>query len=144
MPIFDFAQLCFSGKNTLDQIKKRMVGGGGLVAYLNTNDCKEVEKMIENKNKEAKAVYDAMIYQIACEIGSRAVALKGKVDAIVLTGGLAHSDYLTSKLKEWTSFIGKVMVYPGQDEMKALALGALRVLRGEEEAKTYPEIVKDE
>ncbi|MCK4386268.1 MAG: butyrate kinase, partial [candidate division Zixibacteria bacterium] len=87
---------------------------------------------------------DAMIYQIACEIGSRAVALKGKVDAIVLTGGLAHSDYLTGKLKEWTSFIGKVMVYPGQDEMKALALGALRVLRGEEEAKTYPEIVKDE
>ena len=144
LPIFDLAQLCFSGKNTLDQIKRRMVGGGGLAAYLNTNDCKEVEKMIDNGNKEAKAVYDAMIYQIACEIGTRAIALKGKVDAIVLTGGLAHSDYLTGKLKEWTSFIGKVMVYPGQDEMKALALGALRVLRGEEKAKTYPEIVKDE
>ncbi len=144
LPMFDFAQLCFSGKNSLEQIKRRMVGGGGLVAYLNTNNCKEVEKMIENGNKEAKIVYDAMIYQIACEIGSRAVALKGRVDAIVLTGGLAHSEYVTTKLKEWVGFIGKVMVYPGQDEMKALALGALRVLRGEEEAKTYPEIVREE
>ena len=143
LPVFDFAEWCFSGKNTLDQIKKRMVGGGGLVAYLNTNDCKEVEKMIENGDKEAKAVYDAMIYQIACEIGKRAVALRGKVDAIVLTGGLANSEHVTDKLKEWVSFIGKVMVYPGQDEMKALALGALRVLRGEEEAKTYPEIVEE-
>jgi len=144
LPMFDFAEWCLSSKNTLEQIKRRMVGGGGLVAYLNTNDCKEVEKMIEKGNKEARTVYDAMIYQIACEIGSRAVALKGKVDAIVLTGGLAHSEYVTTKLKEWTGFIAKVMVYPGQDEMKALALGALRVLRGEEEAKTYPEIVRDE
>jgi butyrate kinase len=144
LPMFDFACWCFSGRNTLDQIKKKMVGGGGLAAYLNTNDCKEVEKMIEKGNKEAKTVYDAMIYQIACEIGSRTVALKGKVDAIVLTGGLAHSEYVIGKLKEWVGFITKVMVYPGQDEMKALALGSLRVLRGEEEAKTYPEIVRDE
>lgn len=144
LPVFDFAEWCFSGKNNLDQIKRRMVGGGGLVAYLNTNDCKEVEKMIEKGNREAKTVYDAMIYQIACEIGSRAVALRGKVDAIILTGGLAHSEYLTGKLKEWAGFIAKVMVYPGQDEMKALALGALRVLRGEEEAKNYPEMVKEE
>lgn len=144
LPVFDFAEWCFSGKNSLDKIKKRMVGGGGLVAYLNTNDCKEVEKMIENGNKEAKTIYDAMIYQIACEIGSRAVALKGKVNAIVLTGGLAQSQYVTGKLKEWVSFIGKVLIFPGQDEMKALALGALRVLRGEEKAKTYPDIVKEE
>jgi butyrate kinase len=144
LPVFDFAEWCFSGKNTLDQIKRRMAGGGGLVAHLNTNDCKEVEKMIENESREAEAVYDAMIYQIAGEIGSRAVALKGKVDAIVLTGGLAHSEYVIGKLKEWVGFIAKVMVYPGQDEMKALALGALRVLKEEEDAKTYPEIVKDE
>jgi butyrate kinase len=144
LPVFDFAEWCLSGQNPLDQIKRRMVGGGGLVAYLNTNDGREVEKMIEKGNKEAEAVYDAMIYQIACEIGKRAVALKGKVDAIVLTGGLAHSEYVTRKLKEWVSFIARVMVYPGQDEMKALALGALRVLRHEEEAKTYPEIVRDE
>jgi butyrate kinase len=144
LPMFDFAEWCFLGGNTLEQVKKRMVGGGGLVAYLNTNDCKEVEKMIENGNREAKIVYDAMIYQIACEIGSRAVALKGKVDAIVLTGGLAHSEYVTTELQDWVGFIAKVMVYPGQDEMKALALGALRVLREEEEAKTYPEIVREE
>ncbi len=136
LPVFDFAEWCLSGKDTLDQIKRRMVGGGGLVAYLNTNDCREVEKKIEEGKEEAKVVYDAMIYQIACEIGNRAVALKGKVDAIVLTGGLAHSEYVTSRVKEWVSFIAKVMVYPGQDEMKALALGALRVLRGEEQAKT--------
>ena len=144
LPVFDFAEWCLSGENPLDQIKRRMVGGGGLVAYLNTNDGREVEKMIEKGNQEAEAVYDAMIYQIACEIGKRAVALRGKVDAIVLTGGLAHSQYVTRKLKEWVSFIAKVMPYPGQDEMKALALGALRVLREEEEAKTYPEMVKDE
>lgn len=144
LPMFEFAEWCFSGRATLAEVKKRLVGRGGLVAYLNTNNCKEVERMIEQGNEEAKRVYEAMIYQIACEIGSRAVTLKGKVDAIVLTGGLANSEYVIERLKEWTSFIAKVMVYPGQDEMKALALGALRVLRGEEEAKTYPEIVRDE
>ncbi len=144
LPMFEFAEWCFSGKATIDQVKKRLVGGGGLVAYLDTNSCKEVEKMIQEGNKEAQRVYDSMIYQIACEIGSRAVALKGKVDAIVLTGGLAHSNYVVDKLKKWVGFLSKILVYPGEDEMKALALGALRVLRGEEKAKTYPEIVKDE
>lgn len=144
LPMFEFAQWCFSGKVRLDQVKKRLVGGGGLVAYLDTNNCKEVEKMIQEGNKEAKRVYDAMIYQIACEIGNRAVALKGKVDAIILTGGLAHSDYVVERLREWVGFLAKILVYPGEDEMKALALGALRVLKGEEEAKTYPEIVTDE
>jgi len=144
LPMFEFARWCFSGNATLDQVKKRLVGGGGLVAYLDTNSCKDVEKMIHEGNKEAQRVYDAMIYQIACEIGSRAVALKGKVDAIVLTGGLAHSGYVVDKLREWVGFLSEILVYAGEDEMKALALGALRVLRGEEKAKTYPEIVKDE
>ncbi|MDP2960662.1 MAG: butyrate kinase, partial [candidate division Zixibacteria bacterium] len=93
-------------------------------------------------DKKAEIIYNAMIYQIACEIGARTVALKGKVDAIVLTGGLAYSDMVVEKLREYVGFIAKILVYPGQDEMKALALGALRVLRGEEEAKTYPERVK--
>lgn len=144
LPMFAFAEWCFSGKVTLAQVKKRLVGGGGLVAYLNTNDCRQVQRMIEEGNKEAKIVYDAMIYQIACEIGSRAVALKGKVDAIVLTGGLVNSNYIVERLKEWVGFISKILTYPGQDEMKALALGALRVLRGEEEAKTYPQMISDE
>jgi len=144
LPMFAFAEWCCSGRATLAHVKKRLVGGGGLVAYLNTNNCKEVETMIRQGNKEAQTVYEAMIYQIACEIGSRAVALKGKVDAIVLTGGLVNSNYVVERLKEWIGFISKILAYPGQDEMKALALGALRVLRGEEEAKTYPEISKEE
>jgi butyrate kinase len=144
LPMFPFAEWCVSGKATLAQIKKRMVGGGGLVAYLNTNDCRQVQKMIQEGNQEAKIVYEAMVYQIACEIGSRAVALKGKVDAIVLTGGLSYSDFVVGRLKEWVGFLGKILIYPGQDEMKALALGALRVLRGEEEAKTYPQIAGGE
>ncbi len=143
LPTFELVQWCFSGRVSLDQVKKRLVGEGGLVAYLNTNSAKEVEKMIHQGNQEAQKVYDAMIYQIACEIGNRAVALKGKVDAIVLTGGLTHSVYLVEKLKEWVGFLSKVLVYPGEDEMKALALGALRVLRGEEKAKTYPEMVEE-
>lgn len=144
LPMFDFAEWCFSGKNTLDEIKKRMVGGGGLVAYLGTNDCREVENRIAKGDKEAENIYDAMIYQIACEIGKRAVTLKGKIDAIVITGGLAKSEMLVGKLKEWTGFLGKILVYPGEDEMKALALGALRVLRGEEKAKVYPQKVEEE
>ena len=142
LPMFDFAEWCFSEKVNIEQVKRRMVGGGGLVAYLGTNDAKEVERRIKQGDKTAEAVYEAMIYQIACAIGARAVALKGKVDAIVLTGGLAHSEMIVERLKEYVGFIGKVLVYPGQDEMKALALGALRVLGGEEEAKTYPQVVE--
>jgi butyrate kinase len=142
LPMFDFAKWCFSGKVSIEQVKKRMVGGGGLVAYLGTNDAREVEKRIEQGDKKAKTVYEAMIYQIACEIGLRAVALRGKVDAIVLTGGLSHSQMIVKRLKEYVGLIAKILVFPGQDEMKALALGALRVLRGEEEAKTYPQVVE--
>lgn len=144
LPMFEFAQWCFSGNATLDEVNKRLVGRGGLVAYLDTNNCEEVEKMIQQGNKEAQRVYEAMIYQIACEIGSRAIALKGKVDAIVLTGGLARSSYVVEKLREWVGFLAEILVYAGEDEMKALALGALRVLKGEEEAKVYPEMVRDE
>ncbi|MGB2697242.1 MAG: butyrate kinase, partial [Candidatus Zixiibacteriota bacterium] len=144
LPMLEFAEWCFLEDTNLEQIKKRMIGGGGLVAYLGTNDCEEVEKRIEAGDKKAKIVYEAMIYQIGCEIGARAVALKGQIDAIVLTGGLANSEYIIGRLKEWIGFLGKLMIYPGEDEMKALALGGLRVLRGEEEAKTYPESVKSE
>lgn len=142
LPMFDFAEWCFSGKDSLEQIKRRMVGGGGLVAYLGTNNCEEVEKRVSEGDRKAKVVYEAMLYQIAQEIGSRAVALKGDIDAIVLTGGMAKSEMVVEKLKEWVEFLGKVLVYPGEDEMKSLALGALRVLKREEEARTYPEMVE--
>lgn len=144
LPMFEFAQWCFSGNATLDEVKKKLVGRGGLAAYLDTNDCQKVEKKIQGGDAEAERIYHAMIYQIACEIGSRAVALEGRVDAIVLTGGLARSNYVVEKLREWTGFLAEVLVYAGEDEMKSLALGALRVLLGEEEAKTYPQKIKDD
>lgn len=137
LPVGDLIKLCFSGKYTLDQIKKMIKGNGGLMAYLGTNDGREVEKMIENGDEKAKLVYEAMAYQISKEIGKAAAVLKGKVDAIVLTGGLAYDKRLVGWIEERVGFISKVVVYPGEDEMSALALGALRVLRGEETAKEY-------
>ena len=107
------------------------------MAYLNTNDAREVEKMIQEGNKEAELIYKAMAYQVAKEIGSCAAVLSGNVDAIVLTGGIAYSKMLTGWIKERVEFISQVLIYPGEDEMAALAEGGLRVLRGEETAKEY-------
>lgn len=137
LPVGDLAKMCFSGKYTLEDIKKKIKGNGGIVAYLGTNDAREVEAMIEEGNEKAKLVYEAMAYQVAKEIGACAAVLKGKVDAIVLTGGIAYSKMFVKWIEERISFIGEVKVYPGEDEMIALAQGALRVLKGEEEAKTY-------
>jgi butyrate kinase len=137
LPIGDLAKLCYSGKFTLDSLKKHLVGKGGLVAYLGTNDGREVVKRIENGDEEAALVYDAMAYQIAKEIGMMVVVLKGNFDAIILTGGLAYDKYLMGKIRERIDNLGKVLVYPGEDEMIALAQGALRVIMGEETAKEY-------
>lgn len=137
LPVGDLVKLCFSGRMTLDEIKKRIKGNGGLVAYLGTNDAREVEKMIEEGNEKAKVIYEAMAYQTAKEIGACAAVLKGDVDAVVLTGGIAYSKFITSYISQRVSFIAPVKIYPGEDEMIALAEGGLRVLRGEEAAKTY-------
>jgi len=137
LPVGDLIRLCFSGKYTLEEMMKKVVGKGGIVAYLGTNDAREVEKMIENGNKEAELIYKAMAYQIAKEIGYCAASLSGKVDAIILTGGLAYSKLLVEWIIERVGFIANVVVYPGEDEMLALAEGGLRVLRGEEKAKEY-------
>ncbi|PID81317.1 MAG: butyrate kinase [Clostridiales bacterium] len=137
LPVNDLAKLCFSGKYSLAEIKKLINGKGGLVAYLNSNDGREVVQMIKAGDKNAELIYRAMAYQIAKEIGACAVVLKGKVDAIVLTGGLAYDDMLIGWIKQSVEFIGKVMIYPGEDEMSALALGGLRVLKGEEQVKEY-------
>jgi butyrate kinase len=138
LPLQPFITLCFSGKFTESEIRKMVMGKGGLVAYLGTNDAGEVEKRIKNGDIYAKEVYEAMAYQIAKEIGAMATVLKGNVDAIVLTGGLANSKMLVNWISERVSFIAPVIVIPGEDEMRALALGVLRVLRGEEKAKEYP------
>ena len=137
LPVGSLIKLCYSGKYTIDELKKKIVGKGGLVAYLDTNDGREVTKMIEAGNKEAELVYQAMAYQVAKEIGACAAVLEGKVDAVCLTGGLAYDKTLIGWIKERVEFIGDIRVYPGEDEMIALAEGGLRVLRGEEQAKEY-------
>jgi len=142
VPAGDLVKLCYSGKYTQAEIKKKVVGKAGLVGYLGTNDARDVVKMIEQGNKEAELVFDGMAYQIAKEIGSMATVLCGKVDAIILTGGLAYSELLCSSIIKRIGFIAPVKVYAGEDEMLALAEGAERVLKGEEKAKIYEEEVK--
>jgi len=137
VPIGSLVKLCFSGEKSEKEIYKTIVGMGGLIAYLGTNDAREAEEMINNGNEKAKLVYEAMAYQIAKEIGSCAVVLKGKIDAIVITGGIAYSQMFTSWIKDRVGFLGPVVIYPGEGEMEALALGGLRVLKGEEKAKEY-------
>lgn len=137
LPVGDLAKLCFSGKYTHADIKKMIKGKGGLVAYLGTNDGRDVVKMIEAGDEKAKLIFEAMAYQVAKEIGSCAAVLKGNVDAIILTGGLAYGAMLTQWIKDRVSFISDVIIYPGEDEMSALAQGGLRVLRNEEKAQIY-------
>ena len=137
LPVMDVAKMCYSGKYTIDEIKKKLKGQGGLVAYLGTNDGREVGRMIQEGDKNAELVSKAMAYQVAKEIGSCAAVLKGQVDAIVLTGGIAYDKVFVKWVSDRVSFIAPVKVYPGEEEMSALAEGALRVLRGEEEAQIY-------
>lgn len=137
LPTGDLVKLCFSGKYTSDEVLKMLTGKGGLSAYLGTNSGLEVEEMIANGNEEAKEAYMAMAYQVSKEIGGAAAVLKGNVDCIAFTGSLAHSDLLMNTIKERISFIAPIHLNPGENEMEALALGALRYLTGEEAPKTY-------
>lgn len=137
LPVRDLIKLCYSGEYTQQEMEKKNVGKGGIISYLGTNDGREVSKMIEQGNKEAELIYKAMAYQVSKEIGAAATILKGKVDSIVLTGGLAYDKQFIQWIKESVEFIGKIIIYPGEDEMFALAEGGLRVLRGEEEALEY-------
>ncbi len=142
LPLFKFMDKCKSSKYSEKKLKKMVVGKGGLVSYFNTNDARDVEKMVNAGSEKYKLVFEAMAYQIAEEIGKRATNLKGEIDAIILTGGLAHSKMLTSWILERVKFISKTLIYPGESELEALAQGGLRVLRGEERAKHYTEDVK--
>lgn len=137
LPVGDVVRMCYSGNYTYEEMIKKIAGRGGLVAHLGTNDARQVERRIEAGDEHARLIYEAMAYQIAKEIGLMATVLKGDVDAIVLTGGLARSDMLVDWIVERVEWIAPVMVYPGQDEMLAMVQGALRVLRGEEEARDY-------
>ncbi len=137
LPTGELIRLCFSGAYTMEQLKGKIVGNGGLTAYLGTKDGRDVKRRIREGDANAKLIYEAMAYQVAKEIGACSAVLKGKVDMICLTGGLAYDELLMGWITERVDFIGDVKIYPGEDEMIALAQGALRVLRGEEQVKEY-------
>lgn len=138
LPTIPLAALCFSGKYTPEEMKKTINRKAGLLSYCGTDDIKEIEQRIDAGDTTCALVYDAMIYQIAKECGAYAVVLKGKIDAIVITGGIAFSGRFIEKLKEWISFLcPTILVFPGEDEMEALARGVLRVLQNEESARIY-------
>ena len=137
VPIGPLYKMALSGKYTLKEIKRMNYGNGGLVAHLGTNDGLEIAKRIEEGDHKAKMMVEVMCYQIAKEIGSCATVLKGDVDAVVITGGLAYDDMIIKEISDRVSFISQVLVFPGEDEMEALAFGALRVLRNEETHKEY-------
>jgi len=130
-------RICFSGQYSQADVMRMINGGGGLVGYLGTSDGLEVERRIDAGDEQAREVLEAMAYQIAKEIASKAAVLAGNVDAIALTGSFAYSKRLVGWISKRVSFIAPIHVYPGENEMEALALGALRYMRGEEETKTY-------
>ncbi len=137
LPTLALLELASSGKLDKKGLQGRLVGQGGLAAYLGVTDAQSVEAMVRNGDTKAKLVFEAMAYQIAKDIGAMAVVLMGRVDGIVITGGLAHSGMLTDWVKERVAFLAPVFVYPGEDEMVALAEGGIRVLQKQEEVKTY-------
>ena len=130
-------RMCFSGEYTEKEVYKKIVGGGGFNAYLGTNDMRDVAKMIDEGDKHADEVREAFILQVCKNIGSMSCVLKGKVDAIIVTGGIAYNKAVVDKMEERAGFIAPFTVYPGEDELLALAQGALRVLNGEEKAMEY-------
>lgn len=138
VPAGDLIDLCFSGEYYRHEIMKKLVGQGGLVSYLGTNDAVAVEKRIAKGDQEAELVYDAMAYQVAREIGSASAVLEGKIDAIILTGGLAYGKDFVEAISKRVNWIADVIVHPGENELQALTEGAIRVLNGEEQAKVYP------
>ncbi len=142
LPVGDLVKMCFSGDYTESDIKKKLQGKGGLMSYLGTFDARDVIKMIEKNDKYAKLIFESMAYQIGKEIGQCGPVLKGKVDAIIITGGLAYSEYLLDYIEKMVKFIAPLVIYPGEDEMQALNLGTKRVLDGVEKHKIYEDEVK--
>lgn len=137
LPAGDLARLCFSGNYTHEEVKKMLTGKGGLTAYLGTNDAREVEERVAAGDEYARLIMDAMIYQVSKHIGAMFTVLKGDVDAILLTGGIAFNRRTNDAITERVGRLAPVSIYPGEDEMEALALNGLMVLRGEIRAKEY-------
>lgn len=137
LPVGPLVELCYSGKYTLEEMRKKLVGKGGFTAHLGTNDMIEVDKRIEAGDEQAKLVMDAFILQLSKDIGGAATVLCGKIDQILLTGGIAYDELVVDGVKERCDWIAPITVYPGEDELLALAEGVLRAINGEEEAKIY-------
>lgn len=137
LPVGDLAKLCYSGKYTAREMRARLTNDGGFYAYLGTKDLREVEGMAANGDKKAALLLDALSYQVSKEIGAMATTLAGEVDRIILTGGIAYSRKIVDEIIRRVKFIAPVEVVPGEEELGALAAGALRVLRGEEQALDY-------
>ncbi|MCX8128759.1 MAG: butyrate kinase [Clostridia bacterium] len=137
LPVLQLIDICYSGKYSVQEVKKMAVGKGGLMSYLGTADCKTIEDRANAGDKEADMLLQAMAYQIAKEIGGCSTVMRGSVDAVVLTGGLAYSTKIVSHVEERVRFIAPVLVYPGEDEMLAMAEGVCNVLSGKEKALKY-------
>jgi butyrate kinase len=135
LPVRVLIKLCCSGTMTAQELDRHVFGDGGLYAYLGTRDLIEVERRMDTGDQEAAAVFEAMIYQIAKEAGAMAAVLEGKVDAVLVTGGMAHSERAVERLRGYVEWIAPVKIYPGEDELQALADGVFRVLDGEESAR---------
>jgi butyrate kinase len=137
LPMGAFARLCFSKKYSRETVLRMLKGEGGMEAYLGTNDAREAEQRMMNGDEKAGMVYEAMAYQVAKEIGAMSTVLKGEVDAILITGGIAHSKWFVDQIIDRVNKIAPVHIYPGEDEMEALAMGGLRVMTGETNALEY-------
>ena len=136
-PVGALIKMCFSGQYTEKEVYKKFVGNGGFNAYLGTNDMRDVEKLVLAGDAKATEVRDAFVFQVSKDIGSMATVLNGKVDQIVVTGGIAYDKGVVAGLKERCEWIAPFTIYPGEDELLALVQGGLRVVNGEEEAKVY-------
>ena len=137
VPTGALIKMCFSGEYTEKEVYKKVVGNGGFNAYVGTNDMRDVEKMVQGGDQKAAEVREAFIMQVAKNIGSMACVLKGQIDQIIITGGIAYDKVVVGGLKERAGFLAPITVYPGEDELLALAQGALRVMSGEEKAMEY-------
>lgn len=137
LPMGDMVRLCFSGKYSQKEIMKMIKGEGGMVAFLDTNSAQEVSKRAADGDDYAKLIYDAMAYQVAKEVGAMGSVLSHNIDGILITGGIAYDKYFTNQIISYIHRMAPVHIYPGEDEMEALAMNGLRVLRGEVEVKEY-------
>jgi len=137
LPTGQLVNACFSGKYTKEEMKKMLVGKGGYVGYFGTNDAYQIEKDAETGDEKAQLIQNAMAYQVAKAVGEAAVVLKGTVDAILLTGGIAYGKPIVDEITRYIDWIAPVKVYPGEDEMRALAFNALLILNKETEPKNY-------